>query len=478
MAAIDASHVRRSGSRKAGVVLVAAVIGLIVLLFLAATLMAITRSMTGHSLRQVREGQALAGAEAACSRGVVMLEQGSVTSVPYVEAGIQLGRRKMDLEIVAVDAGGADAYDVARYEIRGTGHSGNVQRTVALGGRYDSFLRYSRFLESGGISYSQGATVSGQLYAGGDLSLSGYPVTFRDTVTVTGSVQNRPYGVFHQDVSEQAAPIQLQGSMDLSHYRAMAQQAGMYYNSGTPLIDLSVFDFNGSQPTYNDVPLGTDFNGLVFSEGDLAVRGVLEGRALTLVAADDILIKDNVRTGCSRSQHAVQSPAFTFNAPAGSERVETVQLNSLLDGIGNTARLCVSGPSWQRLTMYVHEGGELLGVASLERHSASPDDDSTILPHLEMDTKAHSYTAEVHFWSNASGDNQVWVEAASGTPVNIGLVAADYVYISKYAPRVLTVDAALFARDRNWRPTDYSDGTDSDGSHPVCRGVWDLDEDW
>jgi len=91
----------------------------------------------------------------------------------------------------------------------------------------------------------------------------------------------------------------------------------------------------------------------------------------------------------------------------------------------------------------------------------------------------------VHYWSNgpASQDSSghgmtfVDIEVASGDPVNLGLLAKDYCYISQYAPRVLTIDAALFARDQNWRPQDYSDGSDSNGSHVKCHGIWDLDQD-
>jgi len=472
-----------------GFVLAVAVIGLVVLLFLSVTLLSISQSMTGHSARQVRSAQALAAGEAACSRGLVMLEQGVVSSVPYVERDIPLAARKMDLQIVRVEPEVSGASEAERYEIFGTGHSGNVQRTVALGVRQDSFLRYSRFLESGTLRYSAGVTIAGQVYAGGDISLGGYPATFLDQVTTSGQICNREQGIFSGGAEEYAAPLSLSGSMDEAHYRALSQQAGIYYKSGTPLIDLALFELSGDMPTYDGVPLGRDFNGVVFCEHDIAVEGVLEGRSLTIVAGDDIIISGNIRTGCSTEAVGRLAPRLKFSAPTGQEVVQSVALNGLMDGLTNTVKLKVSGPKWQRFNMYLYEGGNLLGVATLQRPADSRPgsrcDSATILSQQAMDPTRHDYTAEIHFWSqgpnsnptSGKGTNHVWVEVAAGDPVNVGLIARDYVYISKHAPRVLTVEAALFSRDANWRPTDYSDGQDADGSHPACHGVWDLDGD-
>ena len=58
----------------------------------------------------------------------------------------------------------------------------------------------------------------------------------------------------------------------------------------------------------------------------------------------------------------------------------------------------------------------------------------------------------------------------SGDPVNVGLVAWDFVYILDTAPRVLHINAALMAIKNNWRPTDASDSNDSDHSHKAVAG--------
>jgi hypothetical protein len=60
----------------------------------------------------------------------------------------------------------------------------------------------------------------------------------------------------------------------------------------------------------------------------------------------------------------------------------------------------------------------------------------------------------------------------SGDPVNIGLIAQDYIYMGTIS-RVATIDAALLAVSSNWRVWDTSTG-----SHPpVAPGNYDLDQD-
>jgi hypothetical protein len=71
------------------------------------------------------------------------------------------------------------------------------------------------------------------------------------------------------------------------------------------------------------------------------------------------------------------------------------------------------------------------------------------------------------------------VPNGTGDPVNIGLVAQDYVYIDDDTPRVLTIDAALMAVNSNWRVQDDEfGGSGSISSHPVAGpGPLDLDQD-
>jgi hypothetical protein len=458
-----------------------AISGLLLLLFLAVTLLAISRGMIGGSVRRTRELRALNAAEASCSRGIAMLESGAVSTVPYRETNVALGRQRMDLEIVNVSSGTAGAYGTVVYEVRGTGRAGNLRRTVAVGGSHDSFLSFSRFLEMGGLSYDGGATLTGKVYAGGDLTLSDRWVTFREDVDVTGRVVNKPNGVFQKRLTEGAAPMALQSSMDPVYYRGLAQSAGLYFSSSTtPVIDLSQFDFGVSPPRYGSTVLPSNFNGVVFGEYDLAVKGVLEGRSLTLVANRDVIVNDNIRTGCTRERTGRLSPSLTFNVASSSKTTASANLTSLMSGVGNAVGVKITGSKWKRANVYVYEDSRLLGVATVERSPTATGSQvgTTVLADLQMDPVAHSYRAEIDYWSNGSGETQVLdMSVSGGDPVNVGLLAKGNVYLSQYTPRVLRIDAALLARDGNWRPLDYSDSKDTDNSHWACNGVYDLDQD-
>jgi len=470
-------NLRRPGAGpRAGSIMLHAIAGLLLLMFLAVTLLMISRSMVGHSVRRSRELRALAAAEAACSRGMAMLESGAITTVPYKEANVPIGRQKMDVEVVAAETGVTSPYSVAKYEIRGTGYAGKIKRTIALGGSHDSFLSYSRFLESGTLSYAAGATLSGQVYCGGDMSLSGRPVTFKDNVEVKGKIQNKTYGVYEKSVTENVPAVQLSGSMDPATFRNLAKAAGLYYSSTstTPVIDLSLFDFDVSPPVYGSTKLPSNFNGVVFGEGDVAVKGLLEGRSLTIAANKNIIINGNIRTGCSRKSAALASPSLAFNAASGTELVSSVSLTPLLSTPSDCATISISGSKWKRVTTYLYEDSHLLGVETVERPPTDTGKaiaEAAVLSDVKMNPATHSYRAEVHYWSDGSGQTKVDVGVAAGDPVNVALLATNTVNISQYAWRVLRIDAALFARDGSWQ------APSSGSSQWACTGVYDLDED-
>ncbi|MGQ9730358.1 MAG: hypothetical protein ACUVX8_03720, partial [Candidatus Zipacnadales bacterium] len=342
---------------------------------------------------------------------------------------------------------------------------------------------------SGGIAYNGGATLSGRIYACGNITLSGSPVTFMEDVTCTGVIQNKHYGIYHKTPIEHASSISIEDSMETAYYRQKAQLGGLYLGNSNATLDLSLFDFSGSTPTYDGTDLGANFNGVIFGEKDISVSGVLQGQSLTIVAGDDIIITGDVRTGNTRA-HVGGPVSLTFNAPTGKELVQTVNLNPLMDdNVCSAVTMRVSGPKWYRLNLYLKEDGDSIAVTTLQRPASSPPgverEEATVLARRPLDPSSHTYEAEIHYWSkgptsnpqSGSGVTHVWVEVSGGEPVNVGLIAKDYLYLSATTPRILTIDAALFARDANWRPIDYSDSSDRDNSHSPCYGVWDLDQD-
>jgi len=151
-----------------------------------------------------------------------------------------------------------------------------------------------------------------------------------------------------------------------------------------------------------------------------------------------------------------------------------VQLTSLMTGVRNCLSMSISGSMWQRANVYLLEDGVVKGIATLERPPSSISGTgnysaSTVLSRLKLDPTRHTYAAEVHYWSNGTGATTVNLETAAGNPVNLALCATNSIYLATDAPRVLTVDAALFCRDGNWSP--------QSSTYWACHGVWDLDQD-
>ncbi len=281
---------------------------------------------------------------------------------------------------------------------------------------HDSFLKYARFVAATGTAYSCGAVLTGEVYVGGDLSVPSScgadAVQFLEFVAAVGDIPNANYAIFHRGYVTDAQQIDLGNSADFNLMRDKARgiaatcdcegigSVGIYVNPGggaDPLgtgagaVDLGLFDyydtvvgapdtcitFNGAAVT-NTVtgqPMrSSEFNGILFFEGDGRVEGTLNGRSgrnLSVFATDDIIVTDNIETG-----HTGFDPGT--GAPNGS-----------------------------------------------------------------------------------------------GDPVNVGLIAYDYVYLDRYTPRVLTIDAALMSCTENWR---CIGGYVSD--HPVAGpGPLDLDLD-
>ncbi|MFH1277457.1 MAG: pilus assembly PilX N-terminal domain-containing protein [Candidatus Eisenbacteria bacterium] len=307
----------------------------------------------------------------------------------------------------------ASPYSGDMFRLEADGYSRDAVRRVFAEIAHDTFLKYARFVEAAGTSYGCGAILTGEVYVGGTLGLpsgctAGSEVEFLEMVAATNGITNKAEAIFHKGYTDSANAIDLQSSVDMPFMRAKSKGEGgecdceglgrigiyMGWNllgigaNGT--INLSLFDFvfpdSGSSdtvityggnpvvdPTTGSPMLSSDFNGIIFYEGDGHIRGTSDGvsaRNLTVFATDDIFVEGDIRTG--------------------------------------------------------HSGY----------------DDITRLP-------------------NHSGD-----------PVNIGLVAADYIYIGN-TPRILFIDAALMAVAANWRVYNTSFA-----AHPVAPvGNYDLDQD-
>ncbi|MFQ6096600.1 MAG: hypothetical protein ACE5O2_02660 [Armatimonadota bacterium] len=470
-----------------GSMLLLSIVALFVMLVLILALLRLSQMHMLNAAYESDDSEALVVAEAGLNEAVSLLEKQQIPSFPYSTTDQPMGRGHYTWTVEEFPGGRYGAYSVTAYAIRAVGTVGRGRRTLELRGHHDTFLDYSRFVEYGTLRYGTGAYLSGEVYSGGDISLPTVgPVTFDQDVTAVGNILNEASGVYHAGKFENAEPINLAQSVDLNFYRDLAQNSGLYFSSSAA-INLSSFEVDGDRSSaggarvyydgnlvgrIHEPPEETDFSGVIFVEGDASVEGVLSGLSATIVASDDIIVTNNVGTGTTRERQDRLNPPVTFNSQQGVEQVEEVPLDSLIGTTASEVRLRVAGTKWNRIEMYVKdETGQTLGVSTVERVPGSPDDQSVALSGLALDASEHDYTAELHYWSDGTGANPTWIEVAEGDPVNVGLVATDMVYIGSNTPRVLTVDAAILARNRTWRALGYS------SDHPPNHGVWDLDRD-
>ncbi|MBU1699759.1 MAG: hypothetical protein KJ970_16240 [Candidatus Eisenbacteria bacterium] len=319
---------------------------------------------------------------------------------------------------------GISAYRSNGFTLIAEGDFAGAIRRVKTQMVHDSFLKYARFVAATGTSYSCGAILTGAVHVGADLGVScgcssGDEVTFLEEVTAVGDIPNAGCAIFMRGYITDADPIDLDNSVDFTEIAQRAKgvaadnacegvgMVGIYISlpSTDPLglgsmaktLNLSLFDFfdTTTQPpdtlvryngnlvmnTVTGSPLkNSDFNGIVFFQGDGRVKGRADGitsHNLTIFASDDMFVMNNLTTG-----------------------------------------------------------------------------------HTGFDP----------FTRVANG---------TGNPVNLGLVANDYIYIDDDTPRVLDIDAALMAVHNNWCILDDEfGGSGSISSHPsAAPGPLDLDRD-
>ena len=288
----------------------------------------------------------------------------------------------------------------------------------------DTFLRYSRFVQQGNLSYAANAELMADVYVGGDLNLNGAPVTFWGDVAVGRNINHQSRGIFHGDITGTGSGVDLVRSVDIGYYRDLAkgniadEGLGLYF-SGTASIDLSLFDFSGPIVKYNGTEMrninGTsgayvttaDFNGIIFTENDVSIKGVLDGRSLTFVSGDDIVAKGNIRTGTTQDAVYTNGPT-SFNTSSSSSQTKTININSIMSENTKALEFEISGSKWKKARVILKENGTEIARTDLVRTSYSPDDDQVAVingndwGNFQYDPTA-TYTAEVHYYSNGYG---------------------------------------------------------------------------
>ncbi len=316
---------------------------------------------------------------------------------------------------------GITAYQSNGFTIVSEGDYQGAKRRIKSEIVHDSFLKYARFTALSDLTYACDANITGEVFVNGDLNVPcgcapSRHCRFLELVSVVGDVPNATCADFFRGYVTDSEPIDLQNSFDWNEVR----------NKARGLASDNACEKKGSVGIYIALP-GTDPLGL-------ATQGSPDQNVLVVDRFD--------------FQDTVTSPPDTVVRYNGNLVVNPVS--------GQAMRYS----EFNGLVFFEGDGylrGSLDGVSA---HSISlyATDDVFIKNHL---TTGHTgYDPGTRLPNN------------TGDPVNIGLIAEDYIYIDTHTPRVLRVDAMLLSRTSNWR------ALGSTSTHPVApAGPLDLDLD-
>jgi hypothetical protein len=324
---------------------------------------------------------------------------------------------------VAAEASDIRALGIAAYRSNGftivaEGNYRGAARRVKAEIVHDSFLKYARFIAASGTGYACGAVLTGEVYSGGNLHIAAgcgpNMVQFLEFVAVVGDIPNANEGIFYRGYVTGADPIDLTNSVDFNEIRQRAQ--GTYTQCDCEGV--------GEVGIYSDVP-----------------------------TVDPLSLGSNpLDLGLFDHYNTTLSPPDTIVTYAGVPVINTLSGNPLKYSEFNGI-------------IFFEDDAEVTGTLdgrSGRCLSLFADDDIT-----DITIHGNILTGHTGFDPGTGNPN------GSGEPVNVGLIASNYVYLHRNTPRVLQIDAALMACHANWR---VEGGGISD--HPVAGpGPLDLDLD-
>ncbi|MBM3211298.1 hypothetical protein FJZ33_03695 [Candidatus Poribacteria bacterium] len=361
----------------------------------------------------------------------------------------------------------------------------------------DTFLRYSRFVQQGNLSYGANANILADVYVGGNLNLNGSPVEFWGDIEVGNTIVNKLNGIYHGDITGVGTGIDLQKSVDINYYKQLSQglisgEGTGQYLSTARSINLSLYDFSDpNNPKYNGTALPSGFNGIVYCESDISVNGFLEGsyigpngaiyKGLTFVSNDNIIITGDIRTGNTLT--GVSSPApLTFNSASGIKQTQTVSLNGIVDQDTNTIKFKINSSVWQKMKMTILKNGnpminsdgnvvqtQIVRTTLASGNSQTAAINGNDLGNVTFDT-FNNYSAQIEYFSSGTGNTTVQIDSCKGDPVNVGFVSKNQFSIHQNTAKQIKIDAVLLSRDSNWTASGDS------SSHPdgFDTNVWEF----
>lgn len=331
------------------------------------------------------------------------------------------GNYRVIAEASDIKGVGITAYQSNGFTIVSEGNYKGATRRVKAEIVHDSFLKYARFVANGSLSYSCDANVTGEVFAKGDLNIpcgcsAGRHCTFLENVSVTGDIPNANCGDFFRGYVTDAEPINLEHSFDWGDVRDKARGVGPD-NSCERKGSVGIYiNLPGTDPLRLSSQASPNTNVLVFDLFDF--QDVTTSPPDTLVRYNGWLVTNPITGGAMRTNEFNGLVFFEGDA----------NIHGTLDG------------------------------TSAHSISVYGSDDVMIRNHIVT--------------GHTGYDPVTRLPNGTGNPVNVGLIAEDYVYIHENTPRVLLVEATFLSRTNTWKTL----GGTSD--HPVAPpGPLDLDLD-
>jgi hypothetical protein len=332
-----------------------------------------------------------------------------------------------DFDLIAeasdITGPGVAAYRANGFTIVSEGRVNQAIRRVRAQIAHGSFLEFARFVAETGLTMDCGAVFSGKVYVGGNLNMPcgcgvGGDAVFMEEVLIVGSVANAECATFMKGYEEGAEEVDLIGSVDFNEIKDTARGLS---------IDSSCEGW-GAVGIYSNLPGVDPLNIAATMIMDL---GLFDYYDMSSLPPDTVVSYNGVPVMNTLTGSALRASEF----------------NGMIFFDG---RARVFG------TAEGHSGRTI---------SIFSNDDICIMDNI---------------FAGRTGFNPgTGLPNGTGDPVNIGLVAKEYINIDIETPRVLTIEAALMAVNRNWRCWKaFGAGSGTKADHPIAGpGPIDLDFD-
>ena len=236
---------------------------------------------------------------------------------------------------------GVTAYQSNGFSLVAEGRFQGAKRRVKVDIVHDSFLKFARFVSLNDLTYECGAAISGEVYTGGDLNIPcgcTHPCQFLENVFAVGDIPNVNCGEFYRGYVTDADTIDLSNSFDWTDVRNKARglaaesdcerrgEVGIYITSTSNPLNLvpdagvlrfDLFNWHNTVlvpgdtiVSYRNVAVGntvsgqplheSEFNGIIFFQGDGKVKGKMDGVSatnVTVFGTNIVTIYSDIITG-------------------------------------------------------------------------------------------------------------------------------------------------------------------------------------